>query len=275
MKVWLASASAVLSSLAWTARAGALELQELAAQAKPSVVLLTVHDRLGRPVSEGTGFFVSSDGRVVTNHHVVEGAEGVTAKLADGREIDVVGVLADDPLKDVAIVQAKIDGVRPLALGNSGALRPGDEIVVIGSPLGLSGTLSTGIVSAVRDEGLNDQRRTGDPSVDAWRIQITAPVSHGSSGSPILTRGGDVVAVAVGMLSSGQNLNFGVPIEVAKSMLAGIGDHPKATPFAHEAKSDIWLNLAWSAGIFAAGAGVYVLWRRFDERRRRRPRPES
>src|SRR5262249_28211760 len=113
----------------------------------------------------------------------------------------------------------------------------GEEVVVIGSPLGLSGTVSAGIVSAIREEGVSDVAQKdvfrGDSNYDArsWGIQITAAISPGSSGSPILTKGGDVIGVAVGTRLDGQNVNFGVPIEVAKTLIASVGANATPKPF--------------------------------------------
>ena len=259
-------------------------LQELAAKAKLSVVLLTISDSSGRKVGTGTGFFISSDGRVATNHHVIAGAAKVTASLSDGRKIDALGVLAEDEEKDLAILQLPGEGFPALTLGESRTLRAGDEIVVFGSPMGLSGTLSAGIVSAIRDEhALEAEKDDEDPpgkkerSTKSWGIQVTAAISPGSSGSPIMTQTGEVVAVAVGRLVGGENLNFGIPVEELKTLLlrAGPGAKPKA--FAQAASSDVRMNLIISAAFFGAIALIYFGFRRYERNKARRrsapPRP--
>jgi S1-C subfamily serine protease len=257
----------VLCLLLVATSAGAVpELPELAAKAKLSVVHLTVYDRGGRAVGSGSGFFVA-DGRVVTNHHVVDDASRVVAKTADGRELEALGWLAADADKDIAILKMSGDALpEPLPLGSSTAVRPGDEVVVIGSPQGLSGTLSTGIVSAVRTEGIDGG--VGDHPVSSWAIQITAPISPGSSGSPIMTRDGRVIAVAVGKLTGGDNLNFGVPIEIVSAQLADLGPDAVAHPFA-SGPSGTWWNLVISAGVFGLIAVGFVVSTWMGRRRRR------
>jgi S1-C subfamily serine protease len=267
-----------LAAVFWSASsAWAGSLQELAAKANPSVVLLTVSDSSGRMISTGTGFFVSPDGTLVTNHHVIEGAAKVTATLSDGRKVEALGVLAADEEKDLAILRVPGDGYPALALGDSHALRMGDEIIVIGSPLGLSGTLSTGIVSALRDEHALEADKAGKHS-RAWGVQITAAVSPGSSGSPIMRPSGEVVAVAVGILVGGQGLNFGIPSEEVKALLQR-AEGAKLAPFAPGGGSDIRKNLIISAAFFGAIALIYVALKRYDKHKigakKRVDRPSS
>lgn len=250
-------------------------LQDLAAKAKPSVVLLSITDATGQKVGSGTGFFVSSDGRIITNHHVIDGAAKVTASLADGRKIDAVGYLASDAEKDLAIVKIPGEGYPALPLGESKGLRMGDEVVVIGSPLGLSSTLSVGIVSAIRssNEKLFDQddpRAKETAKIGSWGIQVTAAISPGSSGSPIMTTSGDVVAVAVGRLIGGESLNFGIAIEEAKALLEKVG--PAATPKPFAAQGSSRTNLIISAVFFLSILIGWFGWRRYDAHRARRAR---
>lgn len=263
----------VLACATFAIPARATSIQELAATTKSSVVLLTISDAADRKVATGTGFFVSADGKIVTNHHVVDGAVKVTASLADGRKIECTGILADDEDKDLAIVKIPGEGYPPLTLGNSGALRPGDEVVVIGSPLGLSGTVSTGIVSALRN-GVSGEDED-DPSAKhdllhtkGWGIQVTAAISPGSSGSPIMTPAGEVVAVAVGAMTGGQALNFGIPIEEVKTLLGRAGGKPVA--FTRGTTSAVRKNLAISAAFFAALALVYFGVKRYDRSKQQR-----
>ena len=258
--------SALILALVAMPRPGsALELPELAERTKPSVVLITIYDGSGHKLGTGSGFFITAGGRLVTNVHVIDEAGRATASVADGRVVDIEGVLAKDPDADVAVLQTAGGGTYPaLPLGESKSLVAGQEVVVIGSPMGLAGTLSTGIVSAIRDKGLiDDEPPTKGPTGDSWRIQITAPISPGSSGSPILTRDGRVVAVAVGRRMGGENLNFGIPIERVLALLQGVGDHAAPQPFAGVAeRPQLLRNLSISAAVFAAGALAYVFWRR-------------
>lgn len=251
-------------------------LQDLAAKSKPSVVLLQISDASGQKIGSGTGFFVSADGRIVTNHHVIDGAAKVTASLADGRKIDASGYLAIDPEKDLAVVKIPGEGYPALTLGESKSLRMGDEVVVIGSPLGLSTTLSVGIVSAIR--GAKDQlfeqddpRAKETAKVSSWGIQVTAAISPGSSGSPIMNTTGEVVAVAVGRLVGGESLNFGIAIEEAKALLEKAG--PNATPKAFAAESSSRKNIIISVVFFLTLLVGYFGWRRYESSRSRRPKP--
>lgn len=174
--------------------------EELFQMASPAVILIEIYDAEGHKRGLGSGFAVSSDGTGVTNYHVIRGASRATAKFGDGTFATVSGVVAYDPGHDVAVI--KVQGASPptLKLGNSDKLRVGDHIVAIGSPLGLQNTMSEGIVSALR-MGI---------------VQMSAPISPGSSGGPVLNTAGEVVAVSVATVTEGQNLNFAVPITWAK-----------------------------------------------------------
>ena len=264
-----ASGALALSAVASLVSADS-ELSALAERTKPSVVLLTVEDASGHKLGTGTGFFVSTDGRIVTNHHVIEGAAAVTATLADGSKRAVTGILADDADKDIAILDAEGEGFPALSLGDSNAVKPGDEVVVIGSPMGLSGTLTVGIVSAIRERGIPDEVDPGAETTRSWGIQISAALSPGSSGSPIMTRSGSVVAVAVGTLHQAQSLNFGVPIEVAKSQLEKLSPQSTANPFLTTSHNEIGKNLAISAGVLVGLVLAYLVWGYIEARPQKR-----
>jgi S1-C subfamily serine protease len=250
-----------------------LDLPELAAKARPSVVLLTIGDGQNERIGTGTGFFVSKDGLIVTNHHVIEDAEKVTATLADGRKVEVIGILADDEKRDIAVIQARPgDGeFSPLPLGDGRSLRVGDEIVVIGSPRGLSASLSAGLVSAIRERGLTDELKVEDGRAASWGIQITAAISPGSSGSPVMNRAGDVVGVAVGFVS-GEGLNFSIPVDVPKSMIAGIAPGAKPKAFRGQKSMGMLGNLGISAAVFGVPYLVFVVMRKRGARRETKTR---
>ncbi|HSU17842.1 trypsin-like peptidase domain-containing protein [Longimicrobium sp.] len=169
-------------------------------RANPAVITLHAFNTSGREMSLGSGFYLP-DGRIATNRHVVEGASRIEATTADERRVGtaqyaeaVGGVTAD-----LAILP-RIN-TPPATLPLARALpEVGEAIVVIGAPEGLSNTVSTGIVSAVR----RVEGRT--------LLQISAPISHGSSGGPVLNMRGEVVGVSVAVLAEGQNLNFAVPV---------------------------------------------------------------
>ncbi len=196
------------------------ELKELARSARGSVVLLEVLSGTGRVLGTGTGFFIDAE-TVVTNHHVVATASFVQARFEGDVVIPVQHVLAESADSDLALLQVPGAAARGLVLYRGGSVEPGEEVVVLGNPHGLSGTLSTGIVSAWRTDNTDVTSWTGGPL-----LQITAPISPGSSGSPVMNRRGEVLGVAVAVHRTGQNLNFAVPIDEVRRLLDRVGPEP-------------------------------------------------
>ena len=243
---------------------GAPDLALLSARTQPAVVKLVAEDARGHEASSGTGFFVSADGRIVTNHHVIDGTSRLVAHLQGGRKVAVAGVLARDEDSDLAVLQAETGTYPFLTLGGIEKLAVGTPVAVIGSPVGLEGTLSTGIVSALRERGAEVHGH----QLESWRVQITAPISPGSSGSPVLTEDGRVVAVAVGNVGGGQGLNFAIPADLAATLLAGV--KPGAQPESL-AGSALLRNLAISAAFFLGIGVAFWLNRRPAQRRDVRP----
>ena len=191
--------------------ARAMTPAEIAAHGLPSIVTV----RTGQ--SLGTGFVVRADGWIATNLHVVIGGPRVKVTLRDGRELEVVEVLAASPDHDLALVRIEATGLPTLALGDSDAMRPGDPVVAIGNPMGLEDTVSNGLVSA---------RRQVDKS-GFEVLQVSAPIAPGSSGGPIFNDHGEVIGIATAVMRSGQNLAFGVPIRYLAPMIAD----PAPMPF--------------------------------------------
>ena len=183
-----------------------LTVKELLQQVMPSMVQLTVLDKDGTPTVQGSGFVVA-DGVIATNYHVIKGAHAVTANFYNGRSEQVTGLIAMDRADDLVLVKASTSGVRPLKLSD-GAPELGDTVYAFGSPLGLTGTVSNGIVSALRIyNGTNV-------------IQTTCPISHGSSGGALVDMTGHVVGVTALALVDGENLNFAYSSSYLKGMLA-------------------------------------------------------
>ena len=217
-----------------------------------AVVLVVVNDGAGKPVAEGSGFIVSGDGKIVTNHHVIEGAKSLTVKLNNGAFFSVDGVLADDPDHDLAIIKVPGKNLAFLSLADIDRVAVGDHVIAIGSPLGLENSVSDGIVSGFRDDG------TGK----SW-IQTTAPASHGNSGGPLLVMDGKVAGVVTWKASQGENLNFAVPSKFISSLLAGSPAHPITVA----AKSDsakttvgekIWTSLVSGRDFKVRTDGDYI-----------------
>jgi hypothetical protein len=204
-------AALLLSAALYTdvrAETETIDLKALAKKARSAVMLLVVSDANGKEIATGTGFLVSSDGKLITNHHVIENAASAVAKAEDGGLFPVEGVLADDPKNDLVLLKLNGRDLPFLTLATNTTVEVGTRIAVIGSPLGLEGTLSEGIVSAVRDV-------KGNLSI----LQITAPISPGSSGSPVLNQKGEVLGVASALLAGGQSLNFAVPSKMAADLV--------------------------------------------------------
>ncbi len=177
-----------------------VETADIYRTAAPSVCLVTSMDAYGQPLSLGSGFVVDDAGSVLTNFHVIEGAAAVRIRFPSGSVHQITHVAAYDTAQDMALLESDASSILPLPLGAS-AVDVGEAILAIGNPRGLEGTLSAGIISGVRTFG------------DGTRFyQITAPISPGSSGGPVLNERGQVVGIATATLDSGQNLNFAVPI---------------------------------------------------------------
>ena len=159
----------------------------------------------------GTGFAIDPRGLIATNLHVVAGAKDIKVHTLDGAEYAVVQVAAIDMDRDLAVIQ--IQPTKPmtaLALGDSDRVAAGDPVVAIGNPMGvLDYTVSDGLISSVRV--LSEHLTV---------LQISAPISQGSSGGPLFNSYGEVIGVATAILTQGQNLNFGVPTNYLKPILA-------------------------------------------------------
>lgn len=177
-------------------------LPELVKRIKPSAVAIETFDVKGNTLARGSGFFIAAD-RVITNRHVIERAARVEIHLIDGKKFPVRGVLAIDGEGDLALLQVEVPRALALPLPIVKAVpQEGESIVVVGNPFGLEGSVSNGIVSAVREI-------SGYGKI----IQITAPISPGSSGSPVVNMSGQVIGVATLQAAEGQSLNFAVPAE--------------------------------------------------------------
>lgn len=242
------------------APAAAQELKALLEETRDSVVLLSVFDAAGREVGSGTGFLVKP-GIVATNHHVVSAAHRVAVTLSRGETANAEGVIAEDGEADLALLRVPGLDARPLRLAASDTVEPGDRVVVLGNPLGLAGTVSEGIVAALRPNGLGPEVRGFE---NTPLLQITAPISPGSSGSPVLDAQGRVVGVAVSQFLFGQNLNFAVPSNSLSLLLANADLEDLQRPLGSGAGAGAWSiarNLAISAAFFVAVLLAFRLMR--------------
>jgi S1-C subfamily serine protease len=212
---WIIIGVGILSISGMTAHADTLP--QLVAKTKPAIVEIIALDQNGSPIKSGTGFFVSPDGLVVTNFHVIQGASHIGALSNAGALFMFQKVVAQPIGVDLAILKFLAIDAPFLKLGRSADAVEGQKVLVVGNPKGLKGTVSDGIISSFRD--------------NHSLIQITAPISHGSSGSPVINENGEVIGVATMIDAEGQNLNFAIPSEqIASALSAAVGATPPSLP---------------------------------------------
>ena len=201
---WEPALGAVTEDTVYTAQWEPIEYspEELYEMATPSVVEIHVYDKNGEYFAQGSGFFIDTEGTVVTNYHVIEDAYSADAITSDEGSHSVLQVIAWDKELDLAIIKCDIQETAPLAITQR-EITTGEAVYTLGSSLGLTGTISDGIVStASRDVD----------GVDC--IQITAPISHGNSGGPLLNRFCEVIGINSMTFADGQNLNFAINIHL-------------------------------------------------------------
>ncbi len=178
-------------------------LTEAAAKVMPAVVVLVTQDAAGIAEGLGTGFLISEDGTLVTNAHVIAQASRIEAMFPDGTKRAVLGVLAVDEARDVAVLKVEGTGLPFLELGKSTRVKVGTQVVVYGSPLGLSWTLSHGTISSVFDHP-----RAGRT------LQVSGTMmGQGNSGSPVCDLDGNVLGVVFGGQGESGGIAFATPVE--------------------------------------------------------------
>lgn len=228
------------------APAGLADFSDLVSRVKPAVVSITTRAPAPRaeapampfPFNQmvpdqsrgrmmegrGSGFIVSAQGTIITNHHVVKDATSVTVTLDDGRTLQA-RVIGRDPRTDIAVL--RVDAGRPLPfiqLGNSRAVKPGEWVVAMGNPFGLGGSVSAGIVSATG-------RDIGAGPYDQF-IQIDAPINQGNSGGPLFTQDGKVIGMNTAILSphgGSVGIGFAVPSDLIRTVAEQIETAGKVT----------------------------------------------
>ncbi len=195
--------------------------EEIYKKCSPAVFYIEIYDRSGKAVSSGSGFFIESDGTAVTNYHVIEGAHSAKIKRSDnGKIYKVVGVYDYSIDEDWAVLQIDGDNFPYLEIERKEKVTGGQTVYAIGSPLGLENTISEGLVS-------NAERVLGKNKY----IQISVPISSGSSGGALINKQGKVIGITSAGIEGGQNLNLARPISVIDGFnkkkavaLSGIGE---------------------------------------------------
>lgn len=189
--------------------------QDLAAvldQALSSVVLVLATGDDGA-VSQGSGFFITEDGVLVTNRHVLARSTSVVIKRPDGAFFEILGFVADDPTNDLVLLKAKGRGFNPLRLAASDAVSVGERVYAVGSPLALESSVSEGIVSAIRD-----LEEFGNV------LQTTAAISPGSSGGALLNSRGEAIGVTTFLIRGGNSLHFARPVSEVSQLLSAASE---------------------------------------------------
>lgn len=242
-----------------------LTTAQIAERVAPSVVVIEAKTDSGDVL--GSGFIVSKDGKIVTNLHVIRDAKSVSVQLPSGEIFDSASVLATDERRDLAIIHVAGFDLAALDLGNSNLLAVGEPLVVVGSPKGLSGTVTAGILSSIRDSG------------DGYTVlQTDAAVNPGNSGGPLVNGKGQAVGVVSFKLRSSEGLNFAIPINYVRGLLTELhepislaqmrrGLTAKATNEQQDSGVSLKETLDWLKGriplgsthwyIYAAGVGKF------------------
>jgi S1-C subfamily serine protease len=182
------------------------------------VISVSGHDANGRG-GAGSGFIVTPDGFAITNSHVIDDRSRLLAETAEGDRLraELVG---DDPATDVAVLRLAASGLPHAQLGDSDALRVGQLVIAMGSPLGLQSTVSTGVVSA-----LGRSMRARDGRLIENVVQHAAPINPGNSGGPLVDSRGLVVGINTAIVAMAQGLGFAVPSNTAQWVLQEILSH--------------------------------------------------
>lgn len=187
---------------------GSLTTAQIAKRVSPAVVVIQGKTQSGD--IQGSGFIISKDGRIVTNLHVIRDMKTASVQLANGDIFDSVSVIAIDDRRDLAIIKVGGFNLDTVELGNSDSVTVGEPVVVVGSPLGFEATVTTGILSAIRNSGQGFKL-----------LQTDAAVNHGNSGGPLVAASGLAIGVVSSIVrfDSAQGLNFAVPINYVRGML--------------------------------------------------------
>jgi len=221
-----AAVGAPASSVALQTSGSTVDVSAIAQEVLPSVVQVNVASAQGEGL--GSGVVLSADGRILTNDHVVSGAQQVTVTLDDGRTVGAT-VVGADASSDLAVLQAQgVTGLTPATFADSDGVRVGDQVVAIGSPEGLRGTVTSGIVSALdRTVTVPGSTRRSNP-VSYRAIQTDASINPGNSGGPLINAAGQVIGINSAIYSptsdSGEAGSVGIGFAIPANQAEQIAD---------------------------------------------------
>jgi S1-C subfamily serine protease len=207
---------------------------EITKKVAPAVVLIKGSTNTGDVL--GSGFIISSDGKIATNLHVIDGLRNGGVQLASGEKFDSFSVLAFDARKDIAIIKISGFDLPSVPLGNSNTIQVGEPVLAVGSPLGLQGSVTTGVISSVRD----------DPAGGGFEVlQTDAAANPGNSGGPLVNRRCEVIGIITFKIGGTENLNFAIPV----NYLRGLMDSPVSAMTLDELR----LKLSNAPDVFKSG----------------------
>jgi S1-C subfamily serine protease len=204
------------------------DLTAVVATATQSVVTITSEIAGGGRLSPfsvpatgvGSGIIVTSDGLILTNNHVVAGAQTLTVTLPDGSEVTAT-VVQTDAARDMAVIRTDASGLVPARLGDSDKVEVGETVLAIGSPLGeFTETVTKGIVSAINRTITVADEQTGRPVQLSGLLQTDAAINPGNSGGPLINAAGEVVGINSAVSRSAEGIGFAIPINTAKSLVS-------------------------------------------------------
>lgn len=205
---------------------GETSVDRVSAEVSPSVVSISteVNNTVTAKQGAGTGIIVSDDGYVVTNKHVVSGADDVVVTTFDGTIYDDVEIIGQDPLNDVAFLRiGNASGLKAARIGDSSAVKVGQDVIAIGNTLGeYQNTVTSGIVSGLGRPAIASSQSSGSASSLTDLIQTDAAINPGNSGGPLVNLAGEVIGINTAIVSGAQGIGFAIPINAIKGMLDGV-----------------------------------------------------